>query len=96
MRRLLLVLLVVLTAVPGVASAADALHSCATWVEGNAATGQCRGSGTFRLVASCDDGRTANSSWLSIRDSTGRTTVRCRSTAVSAVIEQWRPVVPVM
>ncbi|MFE2754983.1 hypothetical protein ACFXGA_23570 [Actinosynnema sp. NPDC059335] len=96
MRRLLVVLLVVLTAVPGVATAADALHSCVTWVEGNAASGRCHGSGTFRLVASCDDGRKVDSSWLTIRDGMGRTKVRCRTTAVSAVIEQRQPVAPVM
>ncbi|NUT47393.1 MAG: hypothetical protein HOV94_08790 [Saccharothrix sp.] len=92
MRRLLVSITVALLAVPGVASAAEpeagTLHSCATSVAGNAASGRCYGTGAFRLVASCDDGRTVDSSWLRIIHGMGATKVRCRSKAVDAWIEQ--------
>ncbi|MEV8440889.1 hypothetical protein AB0425_26225 [Actinosynnema sp. NPDC051121] len=86
--RQLLVMLAVLLALPGVASAAETLHSCTTSVDGKAASGRCEGRGTFRLVAACADGSTVDSSWLSISNGTATTKVRCRSAAVNAWIEQ--------
>ncbi|MFE9750776.1 hypothetical protein ACFYOT_38215 [Saccharothrix saharensis] len=86
--RQLLVMLVLLLAAPGVAAAAEGLHSCSATVDGKSATGRCEGRGTFRLLASCADGTTVDSSWLSISNGTGRTKIRCRSTAVNAWIEQ--------
>ena len=91
MRRLLLVMLVLLSAAPGVASAAEGLHSCTTSIDGKAASGRCEGRGSFRLVASCEDGTTVDSSWLSISNGTATTKVRCRSNAVHAWIEQRQP-----
>ena len=88
MRRLLLVMLVVWSAVPGVASAAEGLHSCATSIDGKAASGRCEGRGSFRLVVSCEDGSTATSSWLTVFNGSARTRVHCRSNAVHAGIEQ--------
>ena len=87
MRQLLLIL-VLLFAAPAVASAEGTLHSCTAWVDGKAASGRCEGRGTFRLVASCADGTTADSSWLSISNGVGTTKVRCRSDAANAWIEQ--------
>jgi hypothetical protein len=87
MRRLL-VMLVLLSASPGVASAAEGLHSCATSIEGKAASGRCEGRGSFRLVASCEDGTTIDSSWLTISNGFGATRIRCRSNAAHAWIEQ--------
>ena len=81
-------LAVPLLAVPGVAAAAEVLHSCSTSVDGKAASGRCEGHGSFRLVASCADGSTVDSSWLFISNGTGATKVRCRSEAVDAWIEQ--------
>ncbi|WP_143193721.1 hypothetical protein [Saccharothrix sp. CB00851] len=81
-------MLVLLLAAPGVASAAEGLHSCITSVEGKAASGRCEGRGSFRLVASCVDGTTVDSSWHTIINSTARTKIRCRSNAVDAWIEQ--------
>ncbi|MFI9009593.1 hypothetical protein ACIGNX_20425 [Actinosynnema sp. NPDC053489] len=86
--RQLLVMLLLLLAAPGVATAAGTLHSCATSVDGKVASGRCEGGGSFRLVASCDDGTTVDSSWLTISHGMGRTKVRCRSNAVDAWIEQ--------
>ncbi|PSL58129.1 hypothetical protein B0I31_101345 [Saccharothrix carnea] len=86
--RQLLVMLVLLLAAPGVASAAGALHSCTTSVEGKAASGGCEGRGSFRLVASCADGTTVDSSWFTISNGRAWTKIRCRSAVVDAWIEQ--------
>ncbi|MFJ6672453.1 hypothetical protein ACIQMJ_15205 [Actinosynnema sp. NPDC091369] len=86
--RQLLVMLVLLLAAPGVAAAAEGLHSCSAAVDGKSAIGRCEGRGSFRLVASCEDGTTVDSSWLSISNGTGTTKVRCRSAAANAWIEQ--------
>ncbi|MCE6993671.1 hypothetical protein LZG04_02445 [Saccharothrix sp. S26] len=88
MRRLLVIpMLLVLTTAPGVASAAEGLHSCSTAVDGKTALGRCEGRGTFRLVASCADGTTVDSSWLTIGNGTGTTKVRCQTDAVHARID---------
>lgn len=87
-------MLVVVSAVPGVASAAEGLHSCATSIDGKAASGRCEGRGSFRLVASCADGTTVTSSWLTVLNGVARTKVHCRSNAVHAGIEQREPTFP--
>ncbi|KOX17425.1 hypothetical protein ADK67_38320 [Saccharothrix sp. NRRL B-16348] len=83
-----MMLVVLSAAAPGVASAAEGLHSCAAAVDGKAASGRCEGRGSFRLVASCADGTTVDSSWLSISNGVATTKVRCRSNAAHAWIEQ--------
>ncbi|MEU4762848.1 hypothetical protein AB0H12_06315 [Actinosynnema sp. NPDC023794] len=88
MRRLLLVMLVVWSAVPGVASAAEGLHSCSTSIEGKTASGRCEGRGSFRLVVSCENGSTVTSSWLTVINGFAKTKVHCRSNALHAGIEQ--------
>ncbi|MEU4442071.1 hypothetical protein AB0K14_15610 [Actinosynnema sp. NPDC050801] len=88
MRRLLVTMLALMFTVPGVASASGVLHSCTTSVDGHTASGQCEGGGSFRLLASCEDGSTARSSWLNFTNGIGKTKIRCRSNALEAWIEQ--------
>lgn len=77
---------------PGVASGSPAppsgLHSCGTSVDGNVANGWCEGTGTFRVIAACEDGRFARSPWTTIRGGNGTLGVSCWSKAVGAEIEE--------
>ncbi len=84
-------MLMVLLVAPGVASASDTgLYACGTSVRGNAANGWCAGSGTFRVVAACEDegGRFARSPWTTISGGGGTVGVSCWSKAVGAEIEE--------
>ena len=87
-------MLVVWSAAPGVASAAEGLHSCATSIEGKTASGRCEGRGSFRLVVSCENGSTVTSSWLTVFNGVAKTKVHCRSNVVHASIEQREPRFP--
>ncbi|MBB5955621.1 hypothetical protein FHS29_002202 [Saccharothrix tamanrassetensis] len=84
----ILAALLFLLAVPATALASSGLHDCGTSVQDRVGNGWCHGSGTFRLVVSCEDGRTARSPWISVAGGKGMLGVSCHSRATGAVIEK--------
>ncbi|WP_309114442.1 hypothetical protein [Saccharothrix sp.] len=91
--RLLTAALVMLAASAATATAATAhaepgLYGCGTSVSGSTGNGWCSGSGTFRLVVACDDGKFARSQWMTIHTGQGTVGISCTNAkAVGAEIE---------
>lgn len=87
MRRLLIAVLMVLGSAT-TAHADPGLYGCGTSVSGSTGNGWCSGTGTFRLVVACDDGKFARSWWMTIESGDGTVAVSCANVkAVGAEIE---------
>ncbi|MEV0682036.1 hypothetical protein AB0I60_36495 [Actinosynnema sp. NPDC050436] len=85
----LLLFLLALHTLPVTASAAGSgLHDCAAEVADRTGTGRCSGTGTFRVLVACEDGRFARGPWLTIDQRRGTTDATCGSRAVGAEVEE--------
>ncbi|MEU7526869.1 hypothetical protein AB0A74_14150 [Saccharothrix sp. NPDC042600] len=88
MRRLLIAVLLLLGATATSAHADPGLHGCGTSVSGSTGNGWCSGTGTFRLVVACEDGKFARSRWMTIQTGDGTLAISCTNAkAVGAEIE---------
>ncbi|XVV02157.1 hypothetical protein ACQPW3_32995 [Actinosynnema sp. CA-248983] len=86
--RLLTAALVLLAASATTAHAEPGLYGCGTSVSGSTGNGWCSGSGTFRLVVACDDGKFARSQWMTIHTGEGTVGISCTNAkAVGAEID---------
>ncbi|MEU6150425.1 hypothetical protein ABZ816_10535 [Actinosynnema sp. NPDC047251] len=76
---------------PPVTSAPQSLlRDCAAEVHDRTGSGRCHGTGTFRVIVACEDGRFARSPWTTIDQRQGTTDATCDSRAVGAEIEELR------
>ncbi|CAL9362506.1 hypothetical protein SUDANB95_00695 [Actinosynnema sp. ALI-1.44] len=93
MRRLLIAVLLLLGTATTAATATSAhadpgLYGCGTSVSGSTGNGWCSGTGTFRLVVACEDGKLARSWWMTIETGDGTVAISCANAkAVGAEIE---------
>ncbi|MEU4803405.1 hypothetical protein [Actinosynnema sp. NPDC023587] len=85
----LLLFLLALHTIPVTAWAAESrLRDCATEVRDRTGSGRCHGTGTFRVVVACEDGRFARGPWTTAEENPTTSAATCGSRAIGAEVEE--------
>jgi hypothetical protein len=87
--RGVLAALLLAIAVPTTAMASsDGLYDCGTSHKGRVGNGWCSGTGMFRILVSCADGKTVKSPWVRVTHGKGTLGVTCQSLATGVEIDK--------